>query len=123
MRHSYCLSILLLFSAVHAAAASSLDKLMIRRVIQQRHEAYQKCYVAALSWSPELTGRLVIRFTVERSGEVSSAAEQVTAGQRFPDDVVPLCVAEEFRQLRFPPGPEAFQVMYPLLFKQEPARR
>lgn len=122
MRHSFCLAIVLWFVGTRAAAASSLDKEVIRRVIQQRHEEYQKCYTEALGWSPSLAGRLLIRFTVEASGEVSSAAEQAAAGQRFPDDVVPICVADQFRQLHFPPGPESFQVVYPLIFQQKPAK-
>jgi len=99
-----------------------LDKAVVLRVIQQRQSEYQKCYTEALGWNPNLKGRLVIRFTVEADGEVSSADEQITPGQKFPEEIVSLCVADEFRQLRFPSSPEAFQVVYPLVFTPKPSK-
>ena len=64
-----------------AAQASSLDKTLVLRVIKEKQAEYQKCYTEALSWNPQLKGRLLIRFTVESDGEVSSASEQAAAGE------------------------------------------
>ena len=95
---------------------------MVLRVIEQRHAEYQKCYTEALSWSPGLKGRLVIGFTVESDGQVSAAAEQSAPGEKFSDELVTGCVAEQLRTLSFPPGPEAFRVVYPIIFRQKPAK-
>lgn len=95
---------------------------MVRRVILERQAEYQKCYTDALEWNPQLKGRLVIRFTVEADGEVSAAVEQPTEGQRFPDEVMTGCVLHQFQQLRFLPGPEQFNVVYPLIFVPQPPK-
>lgn len=89
---------------------------MVIRIIQQRQAEYQKCYTDALSWNPELKGRLLIRFTVESDGSVSHADEQSSPGEKFPDEVMARCVADEFLLLRFPTGPGAFHVTYPMIF-------
>lgn len=101
-----------------AAESSSLDRALITRIIQQRRAEYQKCYADALSWSPDLKGRLVIRFTVESDGQVSHADEQPSPGEKFPDEVMARCVADEFLLLRFPAGPGAFHITYPMIFDQ-----
>lgn len=91
---------------------------MVIRVIKQRQAEYQKCYEDALTWSPDLKGRLVIRFTVESDGTVSAAEEQPGTTDKFPDEVMVRCVTDQFRQLTFPAGPQAFHVNYPLVFTQ-----
>jgi hypothetical protein len=102
-----------------AAESSSLDRAVVIRIIQQRQAEYQKCYTDALSWSPDLKGRLLIRFTVESDGQVSHAEEQSSPGEKFPDEVMARCVADEFLLLRFPAGPGAFHVTYPMIFAQK----
>lgn len=122
MRHLRCLAAALLLACPLAAQASSLDRTLVLRVIREKQAEYQKCYTEALSWNPQLKGRLVIRFTVESDGEVSSAAEQAAAGERFPDEVVVMCVTEQFRQLRFPPGPQTVHIVYPMVFTPKMAK-
>lgn len=95
---------------------------MVVRAIQQRQAEYQRCYNEALGWNPGLKGRLVIRFTVDSEGEVSAAAEQTTPHERFPDEVMARCVVEQFFLIRFPPGPESFQITYPMIFSQSPSK-
>lgn len=99
-----------------SAESSSLDRAVVIRIIQQRQAEYQKCYTDALGWNPELKGRLLIRFTVESDGQVSHADEQTSPGEKFPDEVMARCVADEFLLLRFPAGPGAFHVTYPMIF-------
>lgn len=89
---------------------------MVLRVVRQRQAEYQACYNAALGWHPGLKGRLVIRFTVEPDGQVSAAAEQSDPSNKFPDEVMATCVAEQFRALTFPAGPATFHVTYPMVF-------
>lgn len=120
MRPHLCLAAAVYLLGPLAAEASSLDKAMVVRVIQQRQAEYQRCYTEALGWNPGLKGRLVIRFTVDSDGEVSTAAEQTAP--RFPDDVMVSCVVEQFLLMRFPPGPESFQITYPLIFSQSPSK-
>lgn len=122
MRLLHGLAAVWLLLGTQTVSASSLDKNLIRRVIQERQGEYQKCYTDALQWNPQLKGRLVVRFTVESDGEVSAAVEQPAEGQRFPDEVMTGCVLFQFQQLRFIPGPEQFHVVYPLIFVPQPPK-
>lgn len=93
---------------------------MVLRVVRQRQAEYQACYNDALGWHPGLNGRLVIRFTVEPDGQVSAATQQSEPSNKFPDEVMALCVAEQFRALVFPSGPATFHVVYPMVFTENP---
>ena len=104
------------------ADAASLDRAMVFRVVQQRQAEYTGCYTNALSWHPGLKGRLVIRFTVEPDGQVSSAAEQIEPSGRFPDEVMAGCIADQFRSLIFPSGDQSFQIIYPMVFTENPSK-
>ena len=44
------------------------------------------------------------------------------ARTRFPDEVVTLCVVEQIRLLSFPPGPEAMQIVYPMVFPKKSSK-
>lgn len=122
MKPHLCLAAAVSVLAPLAAEASSLDKAMVTRVIQQRQTEYQRCYTEALGWHPGLKGRLVIRFTVDSDGEVSTAAEQAAPHERFPDEVMARCVIDQFLLMRFPSGPESFQITYPMIFTQNPSK-
>jgi hypothetical protein len=124
MRHHRRLAALLLASLPallpQPASSSSLDRALVLRIIQQRKAEIHKCYTDALSWNPELKGRLLIRFTVESDGTVSRAEEQAPPGEKFPDEVMARCVTDEFLLLQFPPGPGAIHITYPMIFSQKP---
>ena len=120
MRRHLCLAVALSLLGPLAAAASALDKALVTRIIQERRAEYQRCYTEALGWNPDLKGRMVIQFTIEVDGQVSAAAE--SPHERFPDEVMVRCVAEQFLLLQFPPGPESFHITYPLIFTQNPSK-
>ena len=56
------------------AAASSLDRALIRRVIAQRRAEVQACYEELLRREPTAQGKVLLRFTVTPEGKVSEAA-------------------------------------------------
>lgn len=97
-----------------SAAAASLDREAVLRVIRSRQTHYQQCYQQALARTPRLTGRLTLRFTVERDGRVSAVRE--VGEPSFPDATMSRCVIDEFRRLRFPALPAQIHIIYPLQF-------
>ena len=106
-----------------AAVASSLDRAMIERGIKKRQADYQQCYTDALGWNPGLKGRLVIRFKIEADGHVSEATPSTAPADRFPDDVMAQCVADQFMQMVFPESTSGpIIITYPLVFSPAPGK-
>ena len=80
-----------------AAVMGSLRKEEIRPVIQQQNGRARVCYEQQLMRTPELEGRLVVRFVITRTGTVSAA----TITQSL-HPAVDECIAAMVRGLQFP---------------------
>lgn len=90
---------------------------VIQRVIRDHHDELRACYDLGLKANPQLAGRLVTRFVIQRDGTVTQAGD---GGSTLPDETARQCMFGVFRSLRFPP-PEGgiVTVVYPIVFSLE----
>ena len=51
----------------------SLDKELIRQVIQSHHDQLKYCYENALTRNPKLTGKVSVRFIITEGGTVGTS--------------------------------------------------
>lgn len=107
---------------VAAVVLLCLDPNVIRRVIVKHHGEIQACYEDALSRSPELAGRLVVRFTIEEDGHVSEA--KVDGSSTAAEPGLWRCVEEKVAAFEFPRLFGQVRVVYPWILKRgEPVRQ
>ena len=95
---------------------------VIQRIVRQNFGRFRFCYQNSLLTSPNLTGKVVIKFEIDKTGAVSSAA--VVKDTSMPDKAVSSCVQRAFTGLLFPEpeGGGKVIVTYPILFAPgEPA--
>jgi hypothetical protein len=87
---------------------------VIQRIVRQNFGRFRLCYENGLRESPNLMGRVSVKFVIDRSGAVS-----LTANDRsdLPDQNVVNCVVRGFGNLSFPqPDGGMVTVVYPILF-------
>jgi len=86
--------------------------------VREHHGRIAECYEQGLSRDSTLAGRLVVRFSIQADGKVSTSS---SGTPEFPDPVTANCIADVFRQITFPPpqGGGA-TIFYPL--RLEPQR-
>ncbi len=90
---------------------------VIQRVVRLNDGRYRACYESALRTDPSLTGRVTVKFMIDRSGAVAVAAD---GGSDIPDEGVRSCVVRSFLSLSFPaPENGAVSVIYPIVFNPE----
>jgi hypothetical protein len=87
---------------------------IIQRVVRANFGRFRLCYENGLRNCPNLQGRVAVRFVIDIDGTVKQPRD---AGSDHADYGVIACVADAFRELRFPP-PEGgtVTVSYPILF-------
>jgi len=87
---------------------------VIQRIVRQNQGRFINCYTNGLRSNPSLTGRVAVKFIIDRQGGVSLAND---AGSDLPDAGVRECVVRTFYSLSFPaPESGTVQVTYPLVF-------
>jgi hypothetical protein len=91
---------------------------VIQRIVRQNFGRFRLCYENELRKTPALTGRLTVRFVIQRDGSVKSAV--VATRQWSPSDAHhPLeeCIVSAFPRISFPqPEDAAVTVLYPISF-------
>ncbi|MFH1810772.1 MAG: VIT domain-containing protein [Pseudomonadota bacterium] len=94
----------------------SLDKEVIRRVIQDKLAQVKACYQRELAREPELAGRVVLEFVVGEDGKVQSARVVETT---LNSAAVEICLTKKATAWRFPAvkGGGTVIVRYPFMFK------
>lgn len=89
----------------------------IDEVVQRNLSQIRYCYQRELQRSPELAGKVSVRFTIARDGTVSAAR----ASGSLESDAVTGCITRRFLQMRFPEprGGGIVVVSYPFVFSRE----
>ena len=95
----------------------SLTKEDITGTIRKDLQAIRLCYERALTKSPQLEGKVMVKFVIGADGRVSLATDD--SDVQFPDPKVTQCVLGRIRALRFPKpvGGGVVNVKYPFVFK------
>lgn len=97
--------------------SGDIDRRLIQSVIRQHVGAYRACYTAALAKLPNLSGKVMLRFTIDGKGVVTESA---IASSTMANPPVENCLALAARRMKFPPSPGApIHVNYPLVFQPE----
>jgi len=88
---------------------------VIQRIVRQNFGRMRMCYEAGLQRDPNLQGTVVIRFVIDRQGNVPSAS--AGAGTDLRDPAVVSCVTRAMSNLSFPqPEGGLVTVNYPIRF-------
>src|SRR6185312_2380187 len=91
--------LLLALAASAPPPTGSLDKEVIRGVIRSHVGDVQRCYQAELVKTPDLFGKIMVKFTIAASGDVSESAVESSTTRNLP---VETCTAAAVRRWRFP---------------------
>ncbi|AKU99982.1 putative abductin-like protein [Labilithrix luteola] len=87
---------------------------VIQRIVRQNFGRFRLCYENGLRTNPNLSGRVSVKFVIDRSGAVSTAQD---GGSDLPDQGVVSCVVRGFGNLSFPqPEGGIVTVVYPIIF-------
>lgn len=87
---------------------------VIQRIVQQGSAPLRKCYEASLRRDPKLAGRIVIAFTIDRSGSPEAVNN---AESSVHDEALVACAVLMFRSLSYPePEGGIVKVQYPITF-------
>jgi hypothetical protein len=87
---------------------------VIQRIVRQNFGRFRLCYENGLRTNPNLSGRVGVKFVIDRSGSVSTASD---GGSDLPDQAVVSCVVRGFGNLSFPqPEGGIVTVVYPIIF-------
>ena len=94
---------------------------VIQRIIRQNFGRMRRCYEEGLRVSPNLSGRVMVRFVIGQDGSVRAAT---SAGGDMADRRVAECVVRSFNEIKFPaPEGGVVTVVYPILFSPAEAPR
>ena len=86
----------------------------IQRVVRQSFGRLRACYERGLQRSPDLEGRIAVKFVIDREGTVTMAS---TAESSLGDPSVETCVARAYESMSFPkPEGGIVTVVYPVVF-------
>jgi hypothetical protein len=86
----------------------------VQRVVRQSFGRLRACYEAGLLRSPDLEGRIAVKFVIDRDGQVAMAS---TAESTLGDASVAACVAHAYESMSFPrPEGGIVTVVYPVVF-------
>ena len=91
---------------------------VIQRIVRQSFGRFRLCYENGLRTNRALQGRVAVKFIIDRTGNVSTAAD---GGSDLPDQGVVGCVVRAFGAMSFPqPEGGIVTVIYPMIFSAQP---
>jgi hypothetical protein len=92
-----------------------LDREIIQRVIREHRREIRDCYQRELQRNPDLSGRIMVSFTIDPRGNVARAT---VSESDLNSSTVEDCVAARFRRFVFPEPstPGLVHVNYPFVF-------
>jgi hypothetical protein len=85
----------------------------IDRVVKARAGVFRACYQKELNRTPGLSGKVIVRFTINADGSVAKAS---TANTTLKNAGVERCLESNVLRLKFPPADGESIVSYPLIF-------
>ena len=93
----------------------AMDRALIDKVIKQNMNRLRYCYQRELSKDPTLSGKSVVKFSIDKAGGVSSAAIKSSS---MNSAAVESCMTKTFMSFNFPEpkGGGVVIVSYPFLF-------
>lgn len=99
-----------------AEVTGPLDPAIIQAVIRRHLPQITYCYERELPGHPELGGKIVVHFVIEKDGRVSAASMKSTT---MHDANVEGCIVDRFKMIRFPEPKDrqSVTVNYPFTFK------
>jgi outer membrane biosynthesis protein TonB len=90
-----------------------MSPVVIQRTVRTNFGKFRPCYEKGLARNADLTGRVMVRFMIDRDGKVSNVAD---GGSDLPDSEVVECVMRAFHSLEFPqPEDGIVTVVYPIM--------
>jgi len=94
----------------------SLDKEEIRRVIRAHVNEVKRCYDQGLARRPDMEGKVVLKFTIGKTGTVVAASVQETSVN---DKPVEVCITSAALKWTFPKptGEGVVTISYPFVLK------
>jgi hypothetical protein len=104
-------------SADSPVITSSMDKELVRRVIEAHRAQARYCYERALTSNPGLWGKVVLQWTIDADGHATKAhVKETTLG----NTEVERCLVDKISTWVFPKpiGGGTVIVNYPFVFKQ-----
>lgn len=103
-------------SSTDAVVMGSLDKELIRQVIHRHRSEIRYCYEKELVSTPNLAGKVSVKFIITASGSVSTAKVDSSS---MNNSAVEQCVTVRVRSWEFPKpkGGGIVVVTYPFVFK------
>ena len=93
----------------------NLDKSLIDQVIRRHLNQIRYCYSRELTRTPDLQGKVTVKFVIDRNGQVSSAKVKTSS---LGSKTVESCITGRFMRFTFPKpkGNGIVIVSYPFLF-------
>jgi hypothetical protein len=93
----------------------ALDRSLIDEVVKRHLKAIRYCYQRELTKSPNLKGKIVVKFVIAKDGSVSSASKKSST---IKNAGVESCVVSRFKRMQFPKpkGGGIVIVSYPFIF-------
>ncbi|MBK8251386.1 MAG: AgmX/PglI C-terminal domain-containing protein [Polyangiaceae bacterium] len=87
---------------------------VVQRIVRRNFGRFRLCYENGLRSNPNLSGRVSVRFVIDRTGSATAVSN---GGSDLPDQGVISCVVNAFRGLSFPePEGGVVTVVYPIMF-------
>jgi hypothetical protein len=87
---------------------------VIQRIVRQNFGRFRLCYELGLRSNAALSGRVTVKFVIDRTGAVTVASD---GGSDLPDASVVQCVVRAFGSLSFPsPSSGIVVVLFPIEF-------
>jgi hypothetical protein len=87
---------------------------IIQQEVRKAYGEFRKCYEAGLTASPNLQGRVSVRFVIERDGSVSTVSN---GGSDLPNATI-ACILKSFYAIKFPPPDGGtVTVVYPIILE------
>jgi hypothetical protein len=104
-----------LLSPSHDLGSARLPPAQIQSIVRSRYGSIRRCYEEGLKRDAHLTGRITVRFVIDREGQVSKA---IVSASTVPDCTASACVRDQFKLMKFPvPEHGILTVVYPIMLE------